>query len=422
MQTEQTISDAPSWSNSKKIFFLFLFCYVFLYMVPMPLDQIPFVAKYFSLITEPVILFFGHKILQWGDFSKIEFTGSGDTSFDYVRVFTILSISVLLAPLIFIIDRKRRNYDELLYWITVYMRYYVGIYMLIYGFGKIFKSQFPSPNLIRLEQPYGESSPMGLLWTFMGYSKGYNMFAGIGQALGGFLLFFRRTTVLGAFVVMAVMANVVALNFFYDVPVKLFSSHLVLLCFFILIPYFQPLIDFFIRHKQSILKIDFVPFKTKWKRITQIILKLIFIIGSTYMIASESYSIMMEYGDLGPKPPLFGIYRVEVFVQNHDTIPLLLTNGKRWSKVMIDRNAMIKTMDGEPGYYKSKIDTFNKSIDFSPNFKTSIANHFKYKRKGNSLTIDGNIFTDSIHAEMVREDMPLINSGFNWINEYPYNR
>jgi hypothetical protein len=39
----------------------------------------------------------------------------------------------------------------------------------------------------RLLKPYGESSPMGLLWTFMGYSTGYNLFTGGAEALGGLL-------------------------------------------------------------------------------------------------------------------------------------------------------------------------------------------------------------------------------------------
>lgn len=42
--------------------------------------------------------------------------------------------------------------------------------MVAYGMFKISPSQFPAPGLSRLVQPYGDSSPMGLLWTFMGVS------------------------------------------------------------------------------------------------------------------------------------------------------------------------------------------------------------------------------------------------------------
>jgi len=68
---------------------------------------------------------------------------------------------------------------------------------------------------------------MGLLWTFMAASKGYQIFTGAAEVLGGILLLWKRTTTLGALTVFGVMANVMALNFFYDVPVKLLSTHLV---------------------------------------------------------------------------------------------------------------------------------------------------------------------------------------------------
>jgi hypothetical protein len=53
---------------------------------------------------------------------------------------------------------------------------------------------------------------------------------------GGLLLLFRRTTSLGAMVSCAVTANVVALNFCYDVPVKLYSINILLMAVFLLAP------------------------------------------------------------------------------------------------------------------------------------------------------------------------------------------
>src|SRR4029079_8818976 len=88
----------------------------------------------------------------------------------------------------------------------------------------------------RLLEPYGESSPMGLLWTFMGYSLPYNGFTVAAGVVRVFLLFLRRTTTLGALIVSAVMVNVVMLNFCYDVPVKLFSSHLLVMAGILTIP------------------------------------------------------------------------------------------------------------------------------------------------------------------------------------------
>ncbi len=52
----------------------------------------------------------------------------------------------------------------------------------------------------------------------------------------GVLLLFRHTTTLGALVAAGVMSNVVMLNFGYDIPVKLFSTHLLLFAGALLVP------------------------------------------------------------------------------------------------------------------------------------------------------------------------------------------
>jgi 4-amino-4-deoxy-L-arabinose transferase-like glycosyltransferase len=42
--------------------------------------------------------------------------------------------------------------------------------LLGYGFAKVFPLQFAQPSAFRLGQQLGDMSPMGLLWTFMGFS------------------------------------------------------------------------------------------------------------------------------------------------------------------------------------------------------------------------------------------------------------
>jgi hypothetical protein len=110
--------------------------------------------------------------------------------------------------------------------------------MVSYGLAKLgsFSNQFSEPGTWRLAQSYGDSSPMGLLWTFMGSSRPYTYFAGAAELLGGFLLLWRRTALLGAFVSVGVMLNVMLMNFCYDVPVKLFSAHLVAAALVIVLP------------------------------------------------------------------------------------------------------------------------------------------------------------------------------------------
>src|SRR5262249_17022289 len=98
---------------------------------------------------------------------------------------------------------------------------------------------------------YGDSSPMNLLWTFMGFSDGYNLFAGAGELLGGILLATRRTTLLGALVSLAVMTHVAVLNLCYDVPVKLLSLHLVAMALYLIVPDARRLAAFFLSNRPA---------------------------------------------------------------------------------------------------------------------------------------------------------------------------
>ena len=170
--------------------------------------------------------------------------GSGDTTYDYVSVLLFFVIAILGSALWSIIDRNRVNYQKFYYWLTVAMRFYVGLMLINYGLVKVVKLQFPSPAFYRLLEPYGDSSPMGLAWTFLGFSKGYNLFMGIAE-MSAVLLLFRRTMTVGVLITLMTTANVMAINYFYDVPVKILSTHLVLMTLFFIVKRFKNLICFF---------------------------------------------------------------------------------------------------------------------------------------------------------------------------------
>ncbi|MEQ1893678.1 MAG: hypothetical protein ABL998_14130, partial [Planctomycetota bacterium] len=164
--------------------------------------------------------------------------GSGDTTFSYVQTFLTFVGASVVAVVGGLCDRGAgdalRRKDLLRSALCVYL----GAFMVSYGLAKLgsLSNQFPETNTWRLAQPYGESSPMGLLWTFMGSSRPYTYLAGAAELLGGFLLLWRRTALLGALVSAGVMLNVMAMNFCYDVPVKLFSAHLVVAALVIALP------------------------------------------------------------------------------------------------------------------------------------------------------------------------------------------
>jgi hypothetical protein len=108
----------------------------------------------------------------------------GDMTVHWLRLLAMVSVAVLAAVVWTLLDRKRTEYRRLHEALRLPLRYILGFTMFNYGMIKVIQSQFIVLFFSRLQQPYGDLSPMGLLWTFMSYSAPYNVFTGAAEALG----------------------------------------------------------------------------------------------------------------------------------------------------------------------------------------------------------------------------------------------
>jgi hypothetical protein len=216
--------------------------------------------------------FFPHDWTVWLGFHlfKLEFVavenGSGDTLFSYVLHVLVVISGLLLALVWSVFDARRTQYERLHGFLRIFVRYSLAASMIGYGMAKVFNTQFPLYSLSGLNVTYSESSPMGLLWRFMGFSLEYTMFAGALEVLAALLLLFRKTTLLGALLAGAVMTNVVMLNFCYDVPVKLYSSHLLLTAVFLLLPDVSRLWQFFVLNRMVPARLEPNLFVSRWAK------------------------------------------------------------------------------------------------------------------------------------------------------------
>jgi uncharacterized membrane protein YphA (DoxX/SURF4 family) len=367
--------------------------------------------------------------------------GSGDTTYNYVLQFLWLLFSVIITLIWVIADKKRPSYVQFSYWTRIVIRYYLAYMLFVYGFVKIIKLQFPFPSLIRLTDTYGESSPMGLAWTFIGYSTGYNIYIGGAEVLAGILLFFKRTTLLGALLAMTVMANVFAMNLAYDIPVKIFSLNLLFVATWIAWRDLDRIVAFFILHTPVLPRKDVYPSnvntdsqtlplvsKYNWRKILQTSLKVCAIGFTIYSTAWRFYEMSITYGDSAPKAPLYGIYDVKSFsIDGKETLPL--TNDKfRWKRMIIDYPGTVRitTMPDSTEWMKLKVSMKSKTVLFTSN--TDFTDTFKLaflKPNKDQLFLEGKMRNQIVKIEFKRFDetqLPLLKTGFKWINEYPYNR
>lgn len=298
--------------------------------------------------------------------------------------------------------------------------------LISYGMVKVFKLQFPSPGLYRLTQPYGESSPMGLAWTFLGFSKGYNYFMGIAEVLAGFLLF-RRTLTAAAIITLMTTANVMAVNYFYDVPVKILSNILVSMTLFLLSYNFKELFNFFLGNKPEKLSIIEKPeFSNKHLSKIHNGLKYIILIYALGYGGYQCYSQVKEYGDEAPKHKLYGGYEVENYLINGDTIS---NDTSNWKMIYFpyDWAARINKENNKMLRYNLEYDTLAFTMKFKLQSDTTDQYHFNYKNITSGLKLSGIHGKDSVFLKLKTiikddKDFLLMNRGFHWINETPFNR
>jgi len=223
-----------------------MFSYLVLFHAPAPLDQLYGLNQLLGPGIPGIhqmVLWVGKHVLRVHREIPTAFTGSGDRTFDYVLLFCVFVLAVLVTLIWSILDRRSNEYNRLAGWLYIYVRYVLVCSMFVYGLSKVIKLQFQFPPSHWLVETYGEASPMRLLWAFMGYSTPYTVFSGAAETLGAILLCFRRTTLLGALVLTPVLTNVALLNFCYDVPVKIYSAHLLLSAIYLVGPDLRHLAD-----------------------------------------------------------------------------------------------------------------------------------------------------------------------------------
>ena len=113
------------------------------------------------------------------------------------------------------------------------IRLFLAFEMVRYGVAKIVGMQF-YPRYYQLDTRPLDMHPMTLAWTFFGKRYGYQAAAGVVEIGSAALLCFRRTATLGACLLLTVLANVVILDFSYDIPVKLFASVYLVMTLYVL--------------------------------------------------------------------------------------------------------------------------------------------------------------------------------------------
>ncbi len=335
-----------------------------------------FWAKLFALGND---LFF-----HW-DLSGISTSSGGDGLLNYFIVF-------ILAPFALVLTVFWKSEARYGHWIDTYIRWFLAAQLLNYGLAKVFVGQFPQPGITKLIEPYGQSSPMGLLWVFMGYSRAYSIFGGLAEVAAGILLLIPSTITLGALVSLAVMANVFMLNMCYDVPVKIVSFQMLMYSLYFLSCDFRRLFTFFFTNCTVPTK-EFAPGKKKhkWLYATLTIL-LVLTEGKVALGYVEQWDELLNH------TPHFGIWKFEMEADSDWELAIFEIRDR----------FTLKFHDGR--FVRFSIDPAKIRID---------------QLNDNMLVIDGEIDGKRVRRIARKQpipEFPLLTRGFHWIQESSFNR
>lgn len=170
------------WSPAKRIAFRFAFTYLVLYFCPYPAGSLPgtmWFSDAYSKIWQWIVTPVGKYILHLNVEMAIPIPGSSDVVFNYVKSLCALFLAAIVTAAWTGLSSRQQTPDAKLYeGLRIYVRYALGSILLGYGIIKVMRVQFPFPSVDSLAVTYGDSSPMGLLWRFMGYSPAYSVFTG----------------------------------------------------------------------------------------------------------------------------------------------------------------------------------------------------------------------------------------------------
>lgn len=91
-------------------------------------------------------------------------------------------------------------------WIVVFA-------MFIYGGAKLF--QFD--GALGIDKTVSQMTGMELMWAFYGYSKAFAITLGILEIIGGILILFKKTRIIGCLFTSAILVNIIFQDIFYSV-------------------------------------------------------------------------------------------------------------------------------------------------------------------------------------------------------------
>lgn len=433
-------SVAHRWSAATRVGFRFAFCYFMLYCLccgnATLWEAIPVAGGYISYY---LWLPFGmaaqwlaqHVVHVQGIGAKMHGSGSGDKAIDWIAFAVMLAVAALGTVVWTALDRKRAHYQTLSAWLRFTIRLTLGMGMLSYGFAKVFPMQMQTPLLPVLNEPLGNTSPMTMLWTLLGLNPVYEMVCGGAEVLAGALILFRRTALLGALLTAFVVTNVVLYNMFFDVPVKLYAGHLLLLSLFVVLPDAGPMFAFFWQHRPAApLGVWVPPARRRWFRITTAVVEIAFavmVVGGNIYYTGQYWWKAHQAERVSS--PLVGGWRIDAATLKGKSQPYVVALDQQAKELWVGDVMRGDIRAGDGALYRAglEVDAAKHTLELHANGATGATFGFAMPDKDHLVLTPTGKDAEKVPAMWltripVMGRYPLMERGFHWVNEWGLER
>jgi hypothetical protein len=432
--TQDTNCREP-WPLWRKVLFRFCFIYLLLQVLARPFfDNAPvlgLIGKAQNFICFTGVNAFAKYILNIPQVIQ-PVPGSSDGLFNWIQLVFFLTLAVVGTLVWSIINRKQNTYHHANYYLTTVLRYTLAYTSFIYGIIKLYMLQMHFPRLTDMATPVGDLDPLKLSWLFVGYSAPYQFFSGLMEFTVALLLVYKRTATLGALIGLTVYVNVFMINFGYNIPVKLYSLQLILMCLYLLSNDLKRLTYFFILNKPIAQKslLSFVPSKTG--RVLKLGLKIVYFLDILYLIVGPYGAFTKSKAEsvAEVKPIPYGLYEVNTFIKNGDTLPVLANDSLVWKDIIFERGSKYATINSKDtlftkktgrGVFSYTTDTLKNAMQwfrYKGNKRIIIAN-IRYKLSADKMRVKlwAKLKSDSVSIDLIKSDRKfnLDKKEFQWI-------
>lgn len=401
--------------NKFTAFQLNLFAILGILFIPFPFVLFPFQKLFTAFVFQKFIVFICSTIFNL-KLNNYEITSDSVTF--YILIFCLFLLAFLITSLLFFFSKKVIENSSNFYSISNrVLSYYLAMQLVKYGIDKVFKTQFyfPEPNILYTE--FGSLNRDILYWSTMGTSKLYNNILGGIEIFTACLILFKRTRTVGLILSVGLLVNIVAVNFSFNISVKLYSLFLLFLSLILLKTQLKLLYQFFITNKMVqlpiILEIPFFKNNPFYKSILK----------TMVVITIFTEALLPYFNNISINNNLVvnhfkGAYKVDSITPKN-VIPELNASIKR---VFIhSSNYIIFQKNNEVMVdYKFHIDTINKQF-YLQDYQLKITK-LKYTYHYQDSTLLLQYFENNkdflLYLKPINwKDLPALKNEFNWTVE-----